>query len=151
MEWNYFSGKFAIWRYLAPKSSKNCPNWGFWPFCRHCIISFPDFVHNDWWELFLVVFLQLGGPVNAFLFLWKNLKRKNKKLALTLFCYLCWDIWLGNSKKFIFIDQLRFYIFSHPRKFKNVVKYCSFFNNKLPVSWVLHIARDLQNLISYIL
>ena len=25
----YFSEKFAIWRYLTAKSSKNCPNWGF--------------------------------------------------------------------------------------------------------------------------
>ena len=36
----YFSEKFAIWRYLTSKSSKNCPNWGFWPFSRLCIISF---------------------------------------------------------------------------------------------------------------
>ena len=39
----YFSEKFAIWRYLTSKSSKNCPNWGFWPFSRLCIISFPWF------------------------------------------------------------------------------------------------------------
>ena len=39
----YFSEKFAIWRYLISKSSKNCPNWGFWPFSRLCIISFPWF------------------------------------------------------------------------------------------------------------
>ena len=39
----YFSEKFAIWRYLTSKSSKNCPNWGFWPFFRLCIISFPWF------------------------------------------------------------------------------------------------------------
>ena len=37
----YFSEKFAIWRYLTLKSSKNCPNWGFCPFSRLCIISFP--------------------------------------------------------------------------------------------------------------
>ena len=36
----YFSGKFAIWRYLTSNSSKNCPNWGFWPFSRLCVISF---------------------------------------------------------------------------------------------------------------
>ena len=39
----YFSEKFAIWRYLASKSSKNCPNWGFWPFSQLCIVSFPWF------------------------------------------------------------------------------------------------------------
>ena len=38
-----FSQKFAISRYLASKLSKNCPNWGFWPFSRLCIISFPWF------------------------------------------------------------------------------------------------------------
>ena len=36
----YFSEKFAIWRYLTSKLSKNCPNWGFWSFSRLCIISF---------------------------------------------------------------------------------------------------------------
>ena len=39
----YFSEKFAIWRYLTSKLSKNCPNWGFWPFSQLCIISFPWF------------------------------------------------------------------------------------------------------------
>ena len=39
----YFSEKFAIWRYLASKSSKNCPNWGIWPFSRLYITSFPCF------------------------------------------------------------------------------------------------------------
>ena len=39
----YFSEKFAIWRYMTLKSSKNCPNWGFWPFYPLCIISFPWF------------------------------------------------------------------------------------------------------------
>ena len=39
----YFSEKIAIWRYVAWKSSKNCPNWGFWPFSGLCIISFPWF------------------------------------------------------------------------------------------------------------
>ena len=39
----YFSEKFAIWRYLTSKLSKNCPNWGFWPFSWLCIISFPWF------------------------------------------------------------------------------------------------------------
>ena len=37
----YFSEKFAISRYLALKSSKNCPNGGFWTFSRLWIISFP--------------------------------------------------------------------------------------------------------------
>ena len=39
----YFLEKIAIWRYLASKLSKNCPNWGFWPFSRLCIVSFPWF------------------------------------------------------------------------------------------------------------
>ena len=50
----------------------------------------------------------------------KSLKSKKKKLALTLFCYVVQEIWLDNSKKLIGIGQLRFYIFSHPREFKNV-------------------------------
>ena len=54
----YFSEKIAIWRFLTSKSSKNCPNWGFWPFSRLCIISFPC----------LCVFIQFDGPVNVFLF-----------------------------------------------------------------------------------
>ena len=39
----YFSEKFAIWRYLPSKSSKTCPNWGFWPFSWLCINGFPWF------------------------------------------------------------------------------------------------------------
>ena len=37
----YFSEKFAISRYMASISSKNCPNCGFSPFSRLCIISSP--------------------------------------------------------------------------------------------------------------
>ena len=50
----------------------------------------------------------------------KSLKSKKKKLALTLFYYVSREIWLGNSKNLICIDQSRFYIFSHPREFKHV-------------------------------
>ena len=50
----------------------------------------------------------------------KSLKSKKKKLTLTLFYYVSREIWLGNSKKLICIDQSRFYIFSHPRELKNV-------------------------------
>ena len=39
----YSSEKLAIWRYSTSKSSKKCPNWGFWPFSRLCINSFPWF------------------------------------------------------------------------------------------------------------
>ena len=39
----YFSERIAIWRYLTSNLSKNCPNWGFSPFSRLCIISFPWF------------------------------------------------------------------------------------------------------------
>ena len=59
---SYFSEKFAIWRYLTSKSSKNCSNWGFWPFSR---LVFLDFPHNDGWAWCLVVFLQLVGPNNS--------------------------------------------------------------------------------------
>ena len=48
----------------------------------------------------------------------KSLKIKKKKLAL--FYYVGREIWLSNSKKLIYIDKSRFYIFSHPREFKNV-------------------------------
>ena len=50
----------------------------------------------------------------------KSLKNKKKKLALTFFYYVSREIWLGNSKKLICIDQSRYYIFSQPREFKNV-------------------------------
>ena len=39
----YFSEKFAVWRYLTLKSSKNWPNWGFWPFSWLCLFCFPWF------------------------------------------------------------------------------------------------------------
>ena len=39
----YFSEKITIWRCSTSKSSKKCPNWGFWPFSQLCIISFPRF------------------------------------------------------------------------------------------------------------
>ena len=42
----------------------------------------------------------------------KSLKSKKKRLALTFFYYFSREIWLGNSKKLICIDQSRFYIFS---------------------------------------
>ena len=58
--------------------------------------------------------------IRNFIFFIKSLKSNKKKLALTSFYYVSREIWLGNSKKLICIDQLRFYIFSHPREFKNV-------------------------------
>ena len=39
----YFLEKFEISRYLAWKSSENCPNWSFWPFSWLCMICFPWF------------------------------------------------------------------------------------------------------------
>ena len=63
----YFSEKFAIWRYLTSKSSKNCPNWGH--FLDFASLVFLGFAHNDRWAWCLVVFLQFAGPVNVFLFL----------------------------------------------------------------------------------
>ena len=50
----------------------------------------------------------------------KSFENKKKKLALTLIYHVSQEIWLGNSKKLICIDQSRFYIFSHPWEFKNV-------------------------------
>ena len=63
----YFSEKFAIWRYLTSKSSKNIPNWGFGHFLDFASLVFLDFAHNDRWAWCLVVFLQFAGPVNVFL------------------------------------------------------------------------------------
>ena len=37
------------------------------------------------------------------------LRARKKKLALTFFCYVSREIWLGNSKNLICIDLLRFY------------------------------------------
>ena len=43
-QWNLFFTRLAIWRYLTSKPlKKKCPNWGFWPFSRLCVISFPRF------------------------------------------------------------------------------------------------------------
>ena len=43
------------------------------------------------------------------------------KLALTSFYYLSWEIWFGNSWKLLRIDQSRFYNFSNPAEFKNII------------------------------
>ena len=64
----YFSEKFAIWRYLTSKSSKNCPIKDFGHFLDFALLVFLDFAHNDRWAWCLVVFLQFAGPVNVFLF-----------------------------------------------------------------------------------
>ena len=53
-------------------------------------------------------------------FLIKSVISKKKKLALTSFSYVSLEIWLGNLINLICINQSRFYIFSHPRKFKNI-------------------------------
>ena len=49
-------------------------------------------------------------------------KKKDAVYAIkrTLFYYVSQEIWLGNSKKLMCIDQSKFYIFSYPREFKNV-------------------------------
>ena len=49
----------------------------------------------------------------------KSLKSKKSKLALTSFYYVSQEIWLGNSKKLICINQSRFFFF-HTCEFKNV-------------------------------
>ena len=65
----YFSEKFAIWRYLTSKSS----NFGLASkLCNSKTadsLVFLDYAHNDRWAWCLIVFLQLAGPVNVFLFL----------------------------------------------------------------------------------
>ena len=50
----------------------------------------------------------------------KRIKSKKKMLALTSFYCVSREMWLGNFKNLICIGQSRFYIFSHPREFKNV-------------------------------
>ena len=49
----------------------------------------------------------------------KTLKSKKKKLALTSFYYPCQGTRLGDSLKFIGLDQSRFYNFSKVGEFKN--------------------------------
>ena len=68
----YFSEKFAIWRYLTAKSSKIALIEVFGHFLDFASLVFPDFAHNDRWAWCLVVFLQIAGPVNVFLFLQDN-------------------------------------------------------------------------------
>ena len=43
-----------------------------------------------------------------YFFFIKSLKSNKKKQAPTLFYYVIWEIWSGNSKKLIWIDQSRF-------------------------------------------
>ena len=72
----------------------------------------------------------------------KVLKARKKKLALTSFYYVSWEIWLGNSKKLICIDQSRFSHTHENSKIFNITsKYFSFFNNTPPAWWVAHITR----------
>ena len=47
--------------------------------------------------------------IKQFDFFIKSLKNTKKKLVLTSFYYVSWQIWLGNSKKLICIDQSRLY------------------------------------------
>ena len=50
----------------------------------------------------------------------KSLKSKKKKLVLTMVYCVSREIWLGNSKKLICLDQSRLYIFLHQQEFKDV-------------------------------
>ena len=76
----------------------------------------------------------------------KNLKSKKRKLALTSFYYVGWEIWLSNSKKLICIDQSRFYHTGENSKIFNITsKYFTFFNNKLDASSVTHITDFLTS------
>ena len=57
------------------------------------------------------------------------------------------EIWLGNSKKLIYIDHRpikTLYIFTpgNSKMFIITSKYFGFFNNKPPASWVVHMTRD---------
>ena len=75
----YFTEKFAIWRYLTLKLSKNCPNWDFGHFLNFALLVFLDFPHNDMWAWCLVVFIQFAGPVNLFLLFKRSFFRKVEK------------------------------------------------------------------------
>ena len=48
------------------------------------------------------------------------LKSKKKKLALTFLYCLGQETLLDDSLKLLYINQLRFYSFSHVGKFKNI-------------------------------
>ena len=55
------------------------------------------------------------------------------------------EIWLGNSKNLIYIDHqdsIFSHIYKNSKMFNIISKYFTFFNNKLPASWVAHITRD---------
>ena len=70
------------------KLSKVRPNWGFWPFSRLCIISFPRFctARNDRWVWCLVAFLQFAGPVSQCILV--HLLR-NIKIPCFFNCFCC--------------------------------------------------------------
>ena len=86
-------------------------------FCNSNVQQFIFLVSLECREIITVKTVKLYKKLFFFI---KSLKSKKRKLAVTLFHYIIREIWLGNSKKFICIDQSRFYIFSHPREFKNV-------------------------------
>ena len=71
---------------------------------------------------------------------------KKKKLALTWFYYVSREVWLDNSKKFYFDRPIKILHFLTPTRiqkmFNITTKHLSFFNNKPPASWVMHIGRD---------
>ena len=75
----------------------------------------------------------------------RSLKSKKKKLPLTSFHYVSWEIHLYNSKKLICIDH-QDSTCSHTRENSKMLiiasKYFSFFNNKPPASWMAHIIKD---------
>ena len=77
-------------------------------------------VNKTVWFLYLVSLKYREVITVKLYFFIESLKSKKKKLALTSFYYVSWEIWLGNSKKLICIDQSGFYIFSYPQQFKNV-------------------------------
>ena len=103
-------------------------------------------VNKTVWFLYLVSLRYREIITIKVYFSIKSLKSKKKKLTLTSFYYVSWEIWLGNSEKLICIDQSGFYV-SHTREnskmFNITSKYFSFLNhNKPPESLVAHITRD---------
>ena len=42
------------------------------------------------------------------------------KLAPNFFYDVSWEIWLGNSKSLVYMDQSRFYTFSRSWEIKNI-------------------------------
>ena len=112
------------WKTLMSAELKGCVTWFIY------FLDLPQLNYNcakfHHYRIYVTDFMERGlkdppyswtAPKKPIL---NRVKSKKKRLALTSFHYVSREISLGNSKKLICIDQSRFYIFSHPRQFKNV-------------------------------